>query len=111
MNTFNTFPEALAALIEALGKSWTGNDTQSRLDIQTEIKHTAIDVIETDGLALVSVHNLAPFHVGGFNPDHAEFVAALLEGCLFKQWAYLPGPLAKRHRPAPKLATHDQSGD
>lgn len=111
MNTINTFPEALATLIEAFGKSWTGNDTQVRFDIQTGIKHAAIDVIDTDGLALVSVHNLAPFHVGGFNPDHAEFVAALLKGCLFKQLAYFSGPLAKRHRPAPELATHDQSGD
>jgi hypothetical protein len=111
MNTTNTFPEALAALTEAFGKSWMGNDTQARFDIQTGIKHTAIDVIDTEGLALLSVHSLPPFHAGGFNPDHAEFVAGLLEGCLFKQSAYLPGPLAKRHRPTPELATHDQSGD
>lgn len=106
-----TYLETINKLAEAFGDPWAGTDMQARFDIQTGIKHTAIDVIDTDGLALVSVHSLPPFHVGGFNPDHAEFVAGLLEGCLFKQCAYLPGPLAKRHRPAPELATRDQSGD
>lgn len=80
MNTANTFPEALAALTEALSKSWTCNDTQARLDIQTGIKHTAIDVIDTNELALVSVHSLPPFHVGGLSPDHAELATHYQSG-------------------------------
>jgi hypothetical protein len=106
-----TYMDAINLLAETFGEPWTGTDKQARFDIQTGIKHTAIDVFDAGELALVSVHSLPPFHAGGFNPDHAEFVAGLLEGCLFKQWAYLPGPLAKRHRPAPQLATHEQSGD
>lgn len=111
MTAPHTYTEAIEALAEAFGQPWTGTDRQARFDIKTGIKHTAVDLFETvDGLALVSVHTLPPYHFAGFDQDHAEFVAGLLRGVQFKQWPHLPGPLARRHYPAP-APDLTQSGD
>jgi hypothetical protein len=102
-----TYMEALDKLASELGEPWTGTDKMARFDIARGPVHTAIDVIAHGGVCTVSVHTLPPHHCAGTYTNHLEFVAALLKGCQFKQWAALPGDLAKRHAPAPQFDFSD----
>ena len=104
----DTYKQAVEKLTEAFGEPWIKWPEQARFDIATGHRHTAVDVFQHKTRALVSVHTLAPHQSGKTNQDHLEFVANLLEGCIFVQWGYLGGALARRHTPAPTLET---SGD
>jgi hypothetical protein len=101
------YAEVIAKLVDEFGQPWTGTDTQARFDIARGPVHTAIDVFDADGSAIVSVHTLPPHHAAGTHTNHLEFAAGVLKGCSFVQWAFLPGDLARRHKPAPQFDITD----